>query len=384
MQRRFRVREFNWPVHWQGHRDNQRHRDRLERAFREGDKASIGREILTVREEGKTIRIAFQFLRQHGFEFDSSTGVQLGHFQKSFSQLSETRRRINGFGDQGPGAGGEEGVREVWKSNSPDSDCAYQDWTLPCFSSIGDNHSVQVTPEPLTRGPLDAKRTLLANLARNSRGGKGEIREINKEDLRYLYPIPDYVREKVPVVFLLQDVSNSMGETCKSLSKYGFFIIADFLRNSYPQACPVFIIHDVAARQVTREEFFSVSGCGGTKCASAYRLMLETIRGKHFPDNYVFYGIHISDGNIQLRDGLECRGIAREFLGLTLGFAYFQVGDKRKVSADSLAHTMLPLLGDFPNGAFLVEGVSTREEMAHGLSQFFRNYPNTDGSSHHG
>lgn len=384
MQRRFRVREFNWPVHWQGYLDNRRHQERLERAFSQGDNASIGQEILTVREEGKTTRITFPFLRRHGFEFDSGTGIQLGHFQKSPNKVSEIGRRMNGFGDPGPGAIGQEGVREVLKSHPSESICAYQDWALPNFSSIGDNHEVRLTSETITRGPLDVKRTLLANLARNSRYGRREIRGINEGDLRYRLPVPDNVREKVPVVFLLRDVSNSMGETWKSLSRYGFFTIAAFLRNSYPQACPVFIIHDVTARQVTRDEFFSVSGCGGTKCAPAYRLMLETIRSKQFPGNHVFYGIHISDGHTQLRDGLECRGIAREFLGLTLGFAYFQVGEKTNVFPDSLAHTMLPLLGEFPKGALLVERVSTREEMVRGLSKFFRNHTDTVRSSHYG
>lgn len=413
MQRRFRVREYTWPVHWQGYLDYQRHQDRLERALREGDESSVCREVLTVREEGKTTRIAFQFLRQYGFEFDRGLGVSIGHFANDVSPLSENcwSQRPESSGElkpepvipgqvpgrvsgRAPGEVSEEGIRDFIPSpffgSGTDSNAVssvYKDWVLPGLALPEEKHMASGVAKAKTSGPLDIKRTMLANLVRNSRRGQGKISNINDQDLRYRFPISEPEAEKVPVVFLLRDVSSSMGEMEKSLSRWGFGLISAFLNNLkevYPETLPVYIIHDVAAREVSQEEFFSVHCCGGTTCASAYRLMLETIQDKYSHGKYAVYGIHISDGNIRLKDGLECCRLVNELAGVTAGFVYLQVGEKKNNFPDSLAQNMFYWLEASSEGqvfpelikpAFLVANISTREELISCLSRFFSDSP---------
>lgn len=363
MQGRFTVKRFSSPVFRQGYEDYQRHQEKVEQALREGDKDRVGREMLVIRESVETIRIPFLFLRQHEFAFDGESGIRVGHCQPEHFRW----RAITGTGSWKKAAGdrGEAGCRD-YPPEMHISPVVYRDWVLPGLSLKERPRENQAEVEK--KGViLDNKRTLLANLERNCKRGKGVIKDIRQEDLRYRLEVHSDNAPKVPVFFLINDVSSSMGLEEIELSRAAFSYTVGFLRTRYPQAQLIYIVHDVSAREVNSGDFYSVTGCGGTRCSTAYRLVLDILAGRYRGSSHEFYGIHISDGNTRLADALECREILEKVLKITSRFAYFEVGEGRYPSGGTLHQVLSSLTGQ----RLVAEKVSNPEEVIGSLGRFF-------------
>jgi uncharacterized sporulation protein YeaH/YhbH (DUF444 family) len=71
------------------------------------------------------------------------------------------------------------------------------------------------------------------------------------------------------VMFCVMDVSGSMGEKEKDISKRFFMLLYMFLTKQYEKIELVFIRHHTSAKEVTEEEFFNSRESGGTVVISA-------------------------------------------------------------------------------------------------------------------
>ena len=105
------------------------------------------------------------------------------------------------------------------------------------------------------------------------------------ERIPYLDPIDlrfrNRVRLPIPtakaVMFCLMDVSGSMDEARKDLSKRFFILLYLFLTRHYEKIDLVFIRHHTQAQEVDEENFFRARETGGTVVSSALVLMDEII-----------------------------------------------------------------------------------------------------------
>ena len=98
-------------------------------------------------------------------------------------------------------------------------------------------------------------------------------------------------------VIAMRDVSGSMGEMKKYITRSFFFWMVRFLRSRYDDVRLVFIAHHVDAREVEEATFFQLGESGGTRVSSAYELALEVI-GQRFPEaEWNIYPFHFSEGN---------------------------------------------------------------------------------------
>ncbi len=79
------------------------------------------------------------------------------------------------------------------------------------------------------------------------------------------------------VMFCLMDVSGSMDEARKDLSKRFFILLYLFLTRHYEKIDIVFIRHHTQAQEVDEENFFRARETGGTVVSSALVLMDEII-----------------------------------------------------------------------------------------------------------
>ena len=80
------------------------------------------------------------------------------------------------------------------------------------------------------------------------------------------------------VMFCLMDVSGSMDEARKDLSKRFFILLYLFLTRHYEKIDIVFIRHHTQAQEVDEENFFHARETGGTVVSSALVLMDEIIK----------------------------------------------------------------------------------------------------------
>jgi uncharacterized sporulation protein YeaH/YhbH (DUF444 family) len=159
------------------------------------------------------------------------------------------------------------------------------------------------------------------------------------ERIPYLDPIDlrfrNRVRLPVPtakaVMFCLMDVSGSMDEARKDLSKRFFILLYLFLTRHYEKIDIVFIRHHTQAQEVDEENFFHSTETGGTVVSSALVLMEEIIRNRYPTSEWNIYGAQASDGDNWHHDSGRCRELlANNILPLVRYFAYVQVADEEQ------------------------------------------------------
>ena len=150
-------------------------------------------------------------------------------------------------------------------------------------------------------------------------------------DLRFRNRIRVPVPMAKAVMFCLMDVSGSMDEARKDLSKRFFILLYLFLTRHYEKIDLVFIRHHTQAQEVDEENFFRARETGGTVVSSALVLMDEIIRERYATTDWNIYGAQASDGDNWHHDSGRCRELLTEsLLPKCRYFAYVQVAEEEQ------------------------------------------------------
>jgi uncharacterized sporulation protein YeaH/YhbH (DUF444 family) len=157
-------------------------------------------------------------------------------------------------------------------------------------------------------------------------------------DLRYRNRVRVPVPSSKAVMFCLMDVSGSMDEARKELSKRFFILLYLFLTRHYEKIELVFIRHHTQAQEVDEQNFFHARETGGTVVSSALVLMEEIIKARYNPSEWNIYGAQASDGDNWHHDSGRCRELLSEkLLPLVRYFAYVQVAEEEQNLWDEYA-----------------------------------------------
>jgi len=184
-----------------------------------------------------------------------------------------------------------------------------------------------------TRGDVAAERELPAlRLAIEALHGRiARIPFLDPIDLRFRSRVRVPVPTSKAVMFCLMDVSGSMDEARKELSKRFFILLYLFLTRHYEKIELVFIRHHTQAQEVDEENFFHARETGGTVVSSALVLMEEIIKARYSPSEWNIYGAQASDGDNWHHDSGRCRELLSEkILPLCRYFAYVQVAEEEQ------------------------------------------------------
>jgi hypothetical protein len=169
----------------------------------------------------------------------------------------------------------------------------------------------------------DAIAALKARLAR--------IPYLDPIDLRFRNRVRVPVPTSKAVMFCLMDISGSMDEQRKELSKRFFILLYLFLTRHYEKIELVFIRHHTQAQEVDEENFFHARETGGTVVSSALVLMEEIIKARYNPSEWNIYGAQASDGDNWHHDSGRCRELLTEkILPLVRYYAYVQVAEEEQ------------------------------------------------------
>ena len=117
------------------------------------------------------------------------------------------------------------------------------------------------------------------------------------------------------VVILLLDVSGSMGERERQISKTFFFWAIQGLRRQYRHLDLVFVAHTSEAWEFQEEEFFRVTGTGGTVASAGLKKVREIIDARYSPSQYNVYLFYASDGENFPSDQPQARVALAELAG---------------------------------------------------------------------
>ncbi len=150
-------------------------------------------------------------------------------------------------------------------------------------------------------------------------------------DLRFRNRVRVPVPSARAVMFCLMDVSGSMDEARKELSKRFFILLYLFLTRHYEKIDLVFIRHHTQAQEVDEENFFHARETGGTVVSSALVLMQEIIKARYAPGQWNIYAAQASDGDNWHHDSSRCRELLGDaLLPLVRYFAYVQVAEEEQ------------------------------------------------------
>jgi uncharacterized protein len=160
-------------------------------------------------------------------------------------------------------------------------------------------------------------------------------------DLRFRNRIRVAVPTSKAVMFCVMDVSGSMDEGRKELSKRFFILLYLFLTRHYEKIDLVFIRHHTQAQEVDEENFFHARETGGTVVSSALVLMEEIIRARYNPAEWNIYGAQASDGDNWHHDSGRCRELLNDkLLPLCRYFAYVQVAEEEQNLWEEYTHLL--------------------------------------------
>jgi hypothetical protein len=130
----------------------------------------------------------------------------------------------------------------------------------------------------------------------------GETFPFHEDDLKYRH----YKLKQEPntnaVIFFVMDVSGSMTTDKKFLARSFCFLMYQFLRSKYDTLEIVFITHDVDAREVDENSFFTQGTSGGTVASSGVGLVEEVIEKRFHPSSWNIYIFQCSDGDNYISD----------------------------------------------------------------------------------
>jgi len=177
----------------------------------------------------------------------------------------------------------------------------------------------------------EAERKLLEERISALRGRLDRIPFLDPIDLRFRNRVKVPVPTTKAVMFCLMDVSGSMDEARKELSKRFFILLYLFLTRHYDKIELVFIRHHTQAQEVDEENFFHARETGGTVVSSALVLMDEIIKARYSPTEWNIYGAQASDGDNWHHDSGRCRELLTEnLLPVCRYFAYVQVAEEEQ------------------------------------------------------
>lgn len=180
----------------------------------------------------------------------------------------------------------------------------------------------------------DHKRTFREALRRTIAEGEYDEEDPTiipiKEDFRYRSPRLKPRPKTNAVIFYVIDVSGSMEDLEKSIARNTAFWVDAWIDRQYQGAEKCYIIHDVSAKVVDRETFFTTKESGGTVISSAYQLAKEQMATRFPPDQWNIYVFHFSDGdNSSKEDNVRAGELLRKdiipFVNL---FGYVEVGER--------------------------------------------------------
>jgi len=374
--------QSDWSLQRKGPADQARHEAKVREAIRE----HIGEVVADpaiISGGGKAIvRVPVQTLKEYRFRYDEEHQPQVGQGdgQTRVGQvLAQGRAPGDGLAGQGPGGGpgqaGQEPGQDVLEAEVSVDDLAeivFADLALPGLQRKAGGRLVAPHLQRSSirqTGPLstlDKRRSLVANLRRHARAGLDGVGEWSQADLRFRAYRDRQDRRAAAAVIAMRDVSGSMGEMKKYITRSFFFWMVRFLRSRYDDVRLVFIAHHVDAREVDEDTFFQLGESGGTRVSSAYELALEVI-GRRFPvEEWNIYPVHFSDGdNWGDADNRRCVELARRLLGVSQAMGYGEINDGGYQSP------LMTAFAEIGDPRFIALPIHDKREVYGALQRFF-------------
>lgn len=357
-----------------GARDWLRHNDKVREAVREHLPEIIaGADV--VGGNSRTVRVPVRMLEHYHFRLrkpEQREGVGQGAAKSGDVLAKPSSEDASG---KGPGGSDEGSIEFVLEFKVDDIvDWLWEEMQLPNLKArVGKSEESDWTREGWdrkgARSRLDRRRSLRESIKRRS--VQGESPAFTDDDLRFR----QLTRREQPsiqaVVFLLMDVSGSMSERDRQLAKSFFFWAVQGLRRQYRHLDTVFVAHTTEAWEFNEEEFFKVSGSGGTVASSGFAKVSELVAGRFSPARYNVYLFYASDGDNYSADRAQADATLQSLAEVANYCGYLEVSSASQRQLSTETGGLFKAMADAgkPVGSFALNRV---EDIWEAVRHFFQ------------
>jgi sporulation protein YhbH len=362
-------RNGDWSLHRKGATDARRHAEKVKEALKESLAQVVAEEAILTARGDQRVKVPIRSLQLPRLRYDHGRNKHVG-------------QGAGGAGAGGrPGAGGPAGdgpgVDYLEAEIALDDLAAlvFEDLALPHLApkTGGDAEAGgAVFREVARRGllpNLDKRRTAVQNIRRHALAGRpARFGAVAAEDLRFRVWTPEPRPRTSAVIVAMRDVSGSMGEFEKYVSRSFYFWMLKFLRTKYERVQVAFLTHHTEAKEVDEQTFFTLGESGGTKVSAAYQLAVDLIRQRYDPARWNVYPFHFSDGdNWGDTDNRRCLELVHELLALSSAVGYGEV----RQGPNRSASTLMSVFAQIADPRFIPVVIRERTGVYEALRTFF-------------
>ncbi|HMM44682.1 MAG TPA: DUF444 family protein [Candidatus Macondimonas sp.] len=286
-----------------GARDWLRHNAKIRSSVREQLPRLVAEADILSTDANRKVRMPVRFLEHYRFKLSQDqeqSGVGQGKVAPGDTLGSPAPQP--GKSDDSGGGNDQGGVEFVVEMKVDEIvDWIWEELKLPELepraSSVlqGEDWSREGWDKRGARARLDRRRTMKEAIKRRA-VQPAPAPPFSNEDLRFRQLRKRMRPSTQAVVLFGLDASSSMGERERMLAKTFFFWALQGIRRRYSQLETAFIGHTVEAWEFNEEQFFQVSGQGGTVASTCFNKALEIIEQRYPPAQYNVYFFYASDG----------------------------------------------------------------------------------------
>lgn len=322
--------------------DRRRHKQKIEKAIREGVHHIVADESIIGQDGKKKIRIPVRGIKEYRFIYgENSKNRRVGNAQGKNIGRGQQIGTNKPQRQKPEGAGNEQGVEYYEVEITLDELAAYLFDSLE-LPDLERKHIQKILEKKLQRHGyrsdgirprLDKKQSIKKKLKRKAtskRIGTYDEEEderfpFHKDDLRYRHIKPVIKETSSAVIFFVMDISGSMGQGKKFLARSFFFLLYQFIRYRYENVELVFIAHDTHAYEVNEQQFFTRGQGGGTIVSSALEMLLDVVEKRYNPAAWNIYAFHCSDGDNWPSDMEKSAQLSEQIRDISQMYCYSQI-----------------------------------------------------------
>ncbi len=298
-------------------RDRKRHKQKIEKAIKEGIHDIVAEESIIGKDGKKKIKIPVRGIKEYRFVYGNNdknkkVGSAPDKDIKRGQKIGESPSKGQGQGQKAGKDPGEE-FYEVEISLEELSHYLFDSLELPdlekkALSKVLSEKIKRKGYRPHGIPPrLDKKKSVIQKIKRakaKQRIEHGQQEDLedqeisfHEKDLVYRHFKPSKKYSSSAVIFFVMDVSGSMTKEKKFIARSFYFLLYHFIRSKYEHTELVFIAHDTAAKEVSEEQFFTRGSSGGTLVSSGLNMVLDVVSKRYHPSFWNIYCFQCSDGD---------------------------------------------------------------------------------------
>ena len=346
--------------------DRRRHKEKIEKAIKEGIHDIVAEESIIGQSGKKKIRIPVRGIKEYRFIYDQGNGSKgvgaaPGKDIKKGQKIKQGNKKQKGGDPNKPGNEKGEDFYDVEISLDELARYLFDDLELP---ELQKKNTAELFSEKFrrkgyrTKGirPRLSKKETLKNKIRRKKAAirnktfdpEGEERfTFHEDDLKYKHIEVTKKPITNAVIFFIMDTSGSMTKNKKYLARSFFFLLYQFIRYRYENIETVFISHTTEAQEVNEDDFFKKGSSGGTYISSGLKMAHEVVHERYSPSSWNIYTFHCSDGENWTEDNPKALDYMSKLIDLSQLAGYIQIkANQGSMWGEEVSNLFKPLISE--------------------------------------